>query len=46
MYAMWPGYYSFRDETKFLPLWLKEQTEAFILKVYEIRPSFARLKKI
>ena len=36
MYAMWPGYYSFRDEIKMFALWLKEQTEALVLKIYEV----------
>ena len=36
MYAMWPGCYSFRNEIKLFILWFKEQTEALILKVYEI----------
>ncbi len=36
MYAMWPGCYSFRDEIKLFALWFKEQTEALVLKIYEI----------
>ena len=36
MYIMWPGCYSFRDEIKLFALWFKEQTEAFVLKIYEI----------
>ena len=36
MYAMWPGCYSFRDELKLFALWFKEQTEALVLKIYEI----------
>ena len=36
MYAMWPGCYCFRDELKMFALWLKEQTEALVLKIYEI----------
>lgn len=35
MYAMWPGCYSFRDEIKIFALWLKEQMETLILKIYE-----------
>jgi len=36
MYAMWPGCYSFREEISMFLLWFKEQTEALILKVYEL----------
>ena len=36
MYTMWPGCYSFRDEIKMFLVWFKDQTEALILKVYEI----------
>lgn len=36
MYTMWPGCYSFKDETKLFLLWLKDQTEALILKIYEL----------
>lgn len=36
MFIMWPGCYSFRDEIKMIILWFKEQTEALVLKIYEI----------
>ena len=36
MYGMWPGCYSFREEIGLFALWLKEQTEALILKIYEL----------
>ena len=36
MYYMWPGCYSFRDEIKMFLVWFKDQTEALILKVYEV----------
>ena len=36
MYAMWPGCYSFRDEIKKFALWLKEQLDSLMLKIYEI----------
>ena len=36
MYAMWPGCYSFRDEIKMFALWLKEQLDSLMLKIYEI----------
>ncbi len=36
MYGMWPGCYSFREELSLFALWLKEQTEAFVLKIYEL----------
>ena len=36
MYTMWPGCYSFRDEIKVLALWLKEQVDSLILKIYEL----------
>lgn len=40
MYQMWPGCYSFRDEIKIFALWLKEQSEALILKIYELDRMF------
>ena len=36
MYNMWPGCYSFRNELGLFALWLKDQVECFILKVYEL----------
>ena len=36
MYIMWPGCYSFRDELKLFAQWFKEQTDALILKIYEL----------
>lgn len=36
MYSMWPGCYSFADELKLFAMWFKEQTEALILKIYEL----------
>ena len=36
MYNLWPGCYSFRDEIKLFLLWFKDQSEALILKVYEL----------
>lgn len=33
---MWPGCYSFRDEVGMFALWIKEQIEAIVLKVYEL----------
>ena len=36
MYTMWPGCYSFKDEIRMFLAWLKNQTEALILKIYEI----------
>lgn len=36
MYGMWPGCYSFREEIGLFVFWLKEQTEALILKIYEL----------
>ena len=33
---MWPGCYSFKDEIKMFALWLKEQLDALMLKIYEI----------
>lgn len=36
MYTMWPGCYSFRDEIKLFLTWFKDQSEALILKIYEI----------
>lgn len=33
---MWPGCYSFRDELALFAVWLKEQTEALVLKIYEL----------
>ena len=36
MYNMWPGCYSFRDELKLFAMWFKDQTDAFMLKLYEI----------
>ncbi len=36
MYTMWPGCYSFRDEIKLFLMWFKDQSEALILKVYEL----------
>lgn len=36
MYTMWPGCYSFREEIGLFAMWLKEQMEAIVLKIYEI----------
>lgn len=36
MYTMWPGCYSFRDEIKMFALWLKEQIDSFVLRIYEL----------
>jgi hypothetical protein len=36
MYSMLPGCYSFKDELKIFLLWFKEQTDALILKIYEL----------
>ena len=35
MYNMWPGCYSFKDEIKLFAMWLKEQSESLMLKIYE-----------
>lgn len=36
MYTMWPGCYSFRESLGIFALWLKEQAESFIYKIYEL----------
>lgn len=36
MYSMLPGCYSFMDELKLFAEWFKEQTEALVLKIYEL----------
>ena len=36
MYGMWPGCYSFRSEIELFALWLKEQADALMLKIYEL----------
>lgn len=36
MYNMWPGCYSFKDETKMFVLWIKEQIDSLVLRIYEI----------
>ena len=36
MYTMWPGCYSFRDELGIFALWLKEQADFLIAKIYEL----------
>ena len=40
MYNMWPGCYSFRDEIKLFAMWLKEQADSLMLKVYELDRLF------
>ena len=36
MYGMWIVFYSFRYEIKMFALWLKEQLDSLMLKIYEI----------
>ena len=36
MYSMWPGCYSFHEELGMFLLWLKEQVNSLVLKVYEL----------
>lgn len=40
MYNMWPGCYSFRDEIKLFAIWIKEQADSLMLKVYELDRLF------
>jgi hypothetical protein len=40
MYSMWPGCYSFHDEIKMFALWLKEQTDSIIFRIYELDRMF------
>lgn len=36
MYNIWPGCYSFNDQTKMFLTWLKDQIDSLIFKVHEI----------
>ena len=36
MYSMWPGCYSFREELGLFAMWLKEQVDSLLLKIYEL----------
>lgn len=35
MYSMWPGCYSFREELGLFAVWVKEQVDALVAKIYK-----------